>query len=76
MIRKRFNLDVFVMEALVQEAIDFATENPNAIEVPSKEEKKEEDGDEKDELSDMAMSEDEQQEFNLMENFRQCGLKM
>ena len=32
--------------------------------------------DEVDELSDMLMSEDEDQEFNLQEEFRQCGLKM
>ena len=74
MIRKKFNLDVFVMEALVQEAIDFAIANPDPIEAPAKEEEK---GDEEgDDLSDMAMSEDEDQEFNLMEDFRQCGMKM
>jgi len=39
MIRKKFNLDVFVMESLVQEAIDFAANNPDPIEAPSKEEK-------------------------------------
>lgn len=31
MIRKKFNLDVFVIESLVQEAIDFAAENKEAI---------------------------------------------
>ena len=62
------------MENLVQEAIDFAKENTNAIEAPAKEENKDEE--EKDELSDMAMSEDEDQDFNLMEDFRQCGNKM
>lgn len=76
MIRKKFNLDVFVMEALVQEAIDFSTQNPSAIEAPPKEEKKEGEDAERDELSDMAMSEDEDEEFNLMEDFRQCGAKM
>ena len=69
MIRKKYSLDVFVMETLVQEAIDFAAQNANAIEAPPKEESK--DADEADEeLSDMAMSEDEDQEFNLMEEFR------
>lgn len=40
MIRKKFNLDVFVMDALVQEAIDFAAEHPEPIEAPAKEESK------------------------------------
>lgn len=30
MIRKKFNLDVFVIESLVQEAIDFAAESKEA----------------------------------------------
>lgn len=37
-------------------------------------EKKNADGDET--LSDINMSEDEDQEFNLQEEFRQCGLQM
>lgn len=31
LIRKKYNLDVFVMETLVQEAIDFANENKAPI---------------------------------------------
>ena len=38
LICKEFNLDVFSMEELVQEALDFARENPNPIEAPQKEE--------------------------------------
>ena len=33
---KKFNLDIFVMEALVQEAIDFAVAHPEPIEAPAK----------------------------------------
>jgi hypothetical protein len=36
MIRKKFNLDVFVMESLVQEAIDFAANDPNTIQAPER----------------------------------------
>ena len=36
LIRKKFNLDVFLMESLVQEAMDFAANNPNSIQAPSK----------------------------------------
>ena len=132
-ISKQYNLDIFVMEMLVQEAIDFSVANPNEIEGPKPkevkveeveeekkeeeeeqksasnheeggeaaaaaegsnkdeaekeenaaeevksavasqkeekgEEKKEADGDET--LSDICMSEDEDQEFNLQEEFR------
>ena len=81
--REKFNLDVFVMESLVQEAIDFAEKNPEPIAPKEKpEEEKKEDQEEgaaeksSDDLSDLAMSEDEQQEFNLEEDFRQCGLEM
>ena len=76
MIRKKFNLDVFVMETLVQDAIDFATQNTSPIEAPAKEESKDAEEQDDPELSDMGMSEDEDQEFNNMEEFRQCGLKM
>lgn len=62
------------MESLVQEAIDFSAQNPNAIEAPAKPE--EEKNGAEDSLSDMGMSEDEEQEFNLEEEFRQCGLQM
>lgn len=78
-LRKKYNLDIFVMDSLVQEAIDFSVENPNAIEAPAKpeeEEKKEGENDANDSLSDIGMSEDEDQEFNLQEEFRQCGLQM
>jgi len=78
-LRKKYNLDIFVMDSLVQEAIDFSVENPNAIEAPAKpeeEEKKEGENDANDSLSDIGMSEDEDEEFNLQEEFRQCGLQM
>ena len=67
------------MESLVQEAIDYADQNPNPIEAPKKESEEERKGehqDAEDSLSDMPLSEDEDQEFNLQEDFRQCGLKM
>ena len=74
LIRKKYNLDVFVMEVLVQEAIDFAANTPEAIkagEKPAAEENKSEDS-----LSDIALSEETDDEHNLEEDFRQCGLKM
>ena len=43
-----------------------------AVSKASKEEKKEVNGE--DSLSDLCMSEDEEQDFNLQEDFRQCGL--
>jgi hypothetical protein len=63
------------MEALVQEAIDFAAEHPDPIDAPAKPEASEkeenkgegekEDAKAEDSLSDLCMSEDEDQEFNL-----------
>ena len=66
------------MEALVQEAIDFASENPEPIAAPPKEEeeKKGADQDPESSLDDIHMSEDEDEEFNLGEDMRQCGQKM
>ena len=39
-ISKKYNLDIFVMEMLVQEAIDFSVANPNEIEGPKPKEVK------------------------------------
>lgn len=75
LICKKYNLDVFVMEALVQDAIEFSANNPEPIEAPQKEEENK-DGDASDSLSDMIVSEDEVEEFNLQEEYRQCGLQM
>ena len=76
LIRKKYNLDVFVMDSLVQEAIDYATEHTGPIEklVKSGEEAKEAEGE--DSISDGVMSEDTDDEFNLEEDFRLCGAKM
>ncbi len=76
MIRKKYNLDIFNMENLVEEAIEFANNNQNAIEAAPKEEKKDGEESEKDDLSDAEMSEDEDQNHNHHEDFRQIGLKM
>ena len=84
LIHQKYNLDVFAMEQLVQEAIDFAEQNPQPIDKvsqrPAEEEEKKEstlgETDDVGELSDMLMSEDEDEEFNLQEEFRQCGLMM
>jgi len=65
LIRKKFNLDVFIMEQLVQEAIEFAAAHPEPIAAPSCEEKKGADTAAEDDLSDMPMSEDEDQTFHL-----------
>ena len=75
-IRKKYNLDVFIMETLVTEAIEFAASNPQPIEAPVKEENKEADEDKDDDLSAVDLSEDEEGDFNHYEDFRQCGLKM
>lgn len=76
LIRKKYNLDVFVMEQLVQEAIEFAESNPQPIEAPQKEAEERKGDASDDELSDLLLSEDEAEEFNLQEDFRQCGAKM
>ena len=70
MIRKKFNLDVLIMETLVEEAIEFANNNPNAIEGAHKEEKKEGEDSDKDSLSDCDLSEDTDEELNHQEDFR------
>ena len=64
------------MEALVQEAIDFASENPEPIAAPPKEEEEKKGEDPESSLDDIPMSEDEGEEFNLPEDMRQCGQKM
>ena len=76
LIRRKYNLDVFVMETLVQEAIDFAAENPEPIAAPPKEEEEKKGEDPESSLDDIPMSEDEAEEFNLPEDMRQCGQKM
>ena len=60
------------MEALVQEAIDFASENPEPIAAQPKEEEEKKGGDQDPEssLDDIPMSEDEDEEFNLGEDMR------
>jgi len=60
MIRKKFNLDVFIMGALVEEAIEYANQYDSSIMPQPKDEKKNlESVEGADELSDMVMSEDE-----------------
>ena len=60
MIRKKFNLDVFNMGALVEEAIEYANQYDSSIMPQPKDEKKNlESVEGVDELSDMVMSEDE-----------------
>ena len=65
------------MEALVEEALAFAEEHPEPIPMPEKpaEEEAKEGGDTADsESNNDALSHDEDVEFNLEEDFRQCGV--
>ena len=66
------------MELLVTEAIDFASKNPEAIAAAPKAEEEEKQVEDlaEESVSDFNQSEDEDQEFNLQEEFRQCGAKM
>lgn len=76
-IKDKYGLDVFNMEELVHEAIEFAENNPEPF--PDLEEEGDKDQQEPDHQSsdsEGGISEDEDEKFNLKEDFRQCGLQM
>ena len=75
MIKAKYGLDIYCMEDLVNEAIEFAQANPEPFVNPAEEEKKDEDV--KSDVEDYELiSEDEEATFNLREEFRLCGVKI
>ena len=75
MIKLKYGLDIYSMDTLLQEALDFAESHPDPIEKALDAEEKKEGEDEKSDEEDYELlSEDEDGDFNLEEDFRQCGL--
>ena len=73
MIRAKYGLDVYCMESLVHEALRFAEDNPEPIAKQEEEKKEEAQGSD---LDDDLISQDEEADFNLQEEFRLCGVQI
>jgi len=77
MIKQKYGLNIYSMESLLKEAIEFAESHPDPIDKHLDEEKKGDDNDIKSDEEDYELlSEDENGDFNLEEDFRQCGIQI